>query len=63
MRIAGIFASGNYGHGDDYGGYGNGYGGFDYYNYDYDNDYPQEGFSRDFADRDTPLPRLKGSRV
>ncbi len=57
MRIAGIFASGQYGYGDDYSD------GFDYYNYDYENDYPKEGFSRDFADRDTPLPKLKGSRV
>jgi hypothetical protein len=56
MRIAGIFASGH-GYGDDYSD------GFDYYNYDYENDYPQEGFSREFADSDTPLPRLKGSRV
>lgn len=58
MKIAGIFASG-YGYGDDYSD------GFDYYNYDYyyEPQYPLEGFSREFADRDTPLPMLKGSRV
>lgn len=61
MRITEIFALGHYGDSDDCcgGDYSYGYG----YDYGYEIRNRPGGDTADFNDRDTPLPRLKGSRT
>lgn len=60
MRITEVFALGRYGHNDDC------YHGGHHHDYGYENHYHcgGDGGGRfGVGDRDTPLPRLKGSRT